>query len=104
MPKYHIWTIGCQMNKAESERLGSYFERLGYEASGSANEAELVVRRSMRLEPAGHRRLRRRLERRALQDSGADSRRRRHVHVAVRITTGVLRARPGATSLIVRRP
>ncbi len=43
MPKYHIWTIGCQMNKAESERLGSYFERLGYEASASANEAELVL-------------------------------------------------------------
>ncbi len=42
MPKYHIWTIGCQMNKAESERLGSYFERLGYEPA-SANEAELVV-------------------------------------------------------------
>jgi tRNA-2-methylthio-N6-dimethylallyladenosine synthase len=42
MPKYHIWTIGCQMNKAESERLGSYFERLGYEP-GAANEAELVV-------------------------------------------------------------
>jgi tRNA-2-methylthio-N6-dimethylallyladenosine synthase len=43
MPKYYIWTIGCQMNKAESERLGSYFERLGYEASASADEAELVL-------------------------------------------------------------
>ncbi|MGD9393857.1 MAG: MiaB/RimO family radical SAM methylthiotransferase [Dehalococcoidia bacterium] len=42
MPKYHIWTIGCQMNKAESERLASLFERLGYQA-GAANEAELVV-------------------------------------------------------------
>jgi tRNA-2-methylthio-N6-dimethylallyladenosine synthase len=42
MPKYHIWTIGCQMNKAESERLASLFERLGYEP-GAANEAELVV-------------------------------------------------------------
>jgi tRNA-2-methylthio-N6-dimethylallyladenosine synthase len=42
MPKYHIWTIGCQMNKAESERLASLFERLGHEP-GAANEAELVV-------------------------------------------------------------
>jgi tRNA-2-methylthio-N6-dimethylallyladenosine synthase len=42
MPKYHIWTIGCQMNKAESERLGSYFEKLGYEAA-SVNEADLVL-------------------------------------------------------------
>ena len=43
MTKYHIWTIGCQMNKAESERLGSYFEQLGYQATGSAAEADLIV-------------------------------------------------------------
>jgi len=43
MPKYHIWTIGCQMNKAESERLASRFEELGYEATGKADEADLVV-------------------------------------------------------------
>jgi len=43
MPKYHIWTIGCQMNKAESERLGSYFEELGYEITDSAAEADLIV-------------------------------------------------------------
>jgi tRNA-2-methylthio-N6-dimethylallyladenosine synthase len=43
MPKYHIWTIGCQMNKAESERLGSHLEKLGYEATTSANDAELVL-------------------------------------------------------------
>jgi len=42
MSKYHIWTIGCQMNKAESERLGSYFEQLGYKAA-AADEADLVV-------------------------------------------------------------
>jgi tRNA-2-methylthio-N6-dimethylallyladenosine synthase len=43
MPKYHIWTIGCQMNKAESERLGSYFEQLGYEPIATAEEADLIV-------------------------------------------------------------
>ena len=43
MPKYHIWTIGCQMNKAESERLGSYFEELGYEITDSPAEADLIV-------------------------------------------------------------
>ncbi len=43
MPKYHIWTIGCQMNKAESERLASRFEEMGYEAAGKADEADLVV-------------------------------------------------------------
>ena len=43
MPKYHIWTIGCQMNKAESERLGSYLESRGYSAVATADEAELIV-------------------------------------------------------------
>ena len=42
MAKYHIWTIGCQMNKAESERLGSYFEELGYHLA-AADDADLIV-------------------------------------------------------------
>jgi tRNA-2-methylthio-N6-dimethylallyladenosine synthase len=43
MLKYYIWTIGCQMNKAESERLGSRFEGHGYEPAGSITEADLIV-------------------------------------------------------------
>jgi tRNA-2-methylthio-N6-dimethylallyladenosine synthase len=43
MAKYHIWTIGCQMNKAESASLGSYFEELGYQITDSAAEADLIV-------------------------------------------------------------
>ncbi len=43
MPQYYIWTIGCQMNKAESERLRSYLEQLGYQATASAEEADLIV-------------------------------------------------------------
>ncbi len=43
MPRYHIWTIGCQMNKAESERLGSALEQLGYEPSITPESADLVI-------------------------------------------------------------
>jgi len=43
MPLYYIWTIGCQMNKAESERLASRFEELGYQSTGRAEEADLIV-------------------------------------------------------------
>ena len=43
MPKYHIWTIGCQMNKAESERLSSLFEQQGYRATAAAGEADIIV-------------------------------------------------------------
>ena len=43
MPQYYIWSIGCQMNKAESERLGSYLEQLGYQATATAEQADLIV-------------------------------------------------------------
>jgi len=43
MPAYYIWTIGCQMNKAESERLGSYLEQLGYQATAAAETADLIL-------------------------------------------------------------
>ena len=43
MAKYYIWTIGCQMNKAESERLGGYLEQDGYQAVARPEEADLVV-------------------------------------------------------------
>ncbi len=43
MPSYHIWTIGCQMNKAESERIAARFEELGYKAAQSVNDADLIV-------------------------------------------------------------
>ena len=43
MPTYHIWTIGCQMNKAESERIASRFEELGYEAAKSISDADVIV-------------------------------------------------------------
>jgi tRNA-2-methylthio-N6-dimethylallyladenosine synthase len=43
MPTYHIWTIGCQMNKAESERLGRLFESMGYQPTANAVEAGLIV-------------------------------------------------------------
>jgi tRNA-2-methylthio-N6-dimethylallyladenosine synthase len=43
MKKYHIWTEGCQMNVADSQRLGSALERLGYEFTGSAADADVIV-------------------------------------------------------------
>jgi tRNA-2-methylthio-N6-dimethylallyladenosine synthase len=40
---YHIWTIGCQMNKAESERIAAQFEELGYTQSPHISEADVIV-------------------------------------------------------------
>jgi tRNA-2-methylthio-N6-dimethylallyladenosine synthase len=41
--KYHIWTIGCQMNTADSRQLASALERLGYGPTDHAQEADVVV-------------------------------------------------------------
>ena len=29
--KYHIWTVGCQMNMADSQRVSSILDALGWE-------------------------------------------------------------------------
>ena len=41
--KYHIWTTGCQMNVADSQRVASALERLGYQAADKANQADILV-------------------------------------------------------------
>jgi tRNA-2-methylthio-N6-dimethylallyladenosine synthase len=43
MKKYHVWTEGCQMNVADSQRVGSALERLGYQFTGTAEEADIIV-------------------------------------------------------------
>jgi tRNA-2-methylthio-N6-dimethylallyladenosine synthase len=41
--KYHIWTEGCQMNVADSQRVGSALEHLGYAMTEQAAEADVIV-------------------------------------------------------------
>jgi tRNA-2-methylthio-N6-dimethylallyladenosine synthase len=43
MPRYFIWTIGCQMNKAESQRIAGYLDSAGYQAATSFSHADLVI-------------------------------------------------------------
>lgn len=43
MKTYHIWTIGCQMNTADSERLGSALEQMGLRAVQHPTDADVVV-------------------------------------------------------------
>ena len=40
---YHIWTIGCQMNKADSDRLASALEQMGLTPAPTAKTADVVV-------------------------------------------------------------
>ncbi len=41
--RYHIWTIGCQMNVADSQRVAAGLERLGYTPVERAPQADVLV-------------------------------------------------------------
>ncbi len=41
--KYHIWTEGCQMNVADSQRVASALEHLGYQYTARTEEADVIV-------------------------------------------------------------
>ena len=41
--RYHITTFGCQMNKADSERMAGILETMGYTGVEDANEADLIL-------------------------------------------------------------
>ena len=43
MHSYHIWTIGCQMNKADSERLESAMGQMGLSSAASPRDADVIV-------------------------------------------------------------
>jgi len=40
---YYIWTIGCQMNQSDSERLGSALDQMGFYEVSSAEDAQIIV-------------------------------------------------------------
>ena len=40
---YHIWTIGCQMNVADSNHVAAELERIGYHPTDKVDDADIVV-------------------------------------------------------------
>ena len=40
---YFIWTMGCQMNKADSDRLSGGLEEMGLSSCDSYTEADCVI-------------------------------------------------------------
>ena len=43
MAGYYIWTVGCQMNKADSERMGAALEQLGLRQTLRPKDADVIV-------------------------------------------------------------
>lgn len=40
---YHFWITGCQMNYADARRVASELEKLGYQATPRAEDADVVI-------------------------------------------------------------
>ena len=43
MQSYYVWTVGCQMNKADSERLESALDQMGLSPGASVRDADVIV-------------------------------------------------------------
>jgi tRNA-2-methylthio-N6-dimethylallyladenosine synthase len=43
MKTYNVWTIGCQMNVADSQRVAAGLERMGYAPVERAEDADVVI-------------------------------------------------------------
>ena len=41
--RYYLWTVGCQMNEADSERIGRAFQDRGLDEAHSAEQADVIV-------------------------------------------------------------
>jgi len=41
--RYYVWTVGCQMNISDSERLESALQSVGYAPANNPNDASFVV-------------------------------------------------------------
>jgi tRNA-2-methylthio-N6-dimethylallyladenosine synthase len=41
--RFHVWTIGCQMNEADSAKISTLLHEAGYRSTGVESEADVVV-------------------------------------------------------------
>ena len=41
--QYHIWTLGCQMNVADSQLLASELEKLGHSSTTNGDDADIMI-------------------------------------------------------------
>jgi len=43
LPRFHVWTLGCQMNHSDSEEMAGALLAAGCAEAGSLDSADLVV-------------------------------------------------------------
>ncbi len=56
--RFHIWTMGCQMNEAESAKVESILSHAGYSATDDENAADIIILNSCVVRQAAEDRVR----------------------------------------------
>ena len=41
--RFHVWTIGCQMNEADSAKIAATLQEAGYTATSDEQDADIVI-------------------------------------------------------------
>src|SRR5829696_8416190 len=41
--RFHVWTIGCQMNEADSAKIAATLQEAGYSATSNEHDADIVI-------------------------------------------------------------
>src|SRR3954462_10045008 len=41
--QFHVWTIGCQMNEADSAKIAATLQEAGYSATSNEQDADIVI-------------------------------------------------------------
>lgn len=55
--RYWIWTVGCQMNKVDSDRVAETLQRRGYVAAEREEDADIIVLNSCAVRESAERRV-----------------------------------------------
>ena len=41
--QFHVWTIGCQMNEADSAKIAATLQEAGYTSTPNEQDADIVI-------------------------------------------------------------
>src|SRR5207245_6054548 len=57
LPRFHMWTLGCQMNRSDSEEMAGRLLRAGCEEAASLETADLIVINSCAIREAAEQKI-----------------------------------------------
>src|SRR4051812_37845314 len=57
LPRFHMWTLGCQMNRSDSEEMAGRLLQAGCEEAANVETADLIVINSCAIREAAEQKI-----------------------------------------------